>query len=48
MYTVKKWTILQYSGFSTAEESNAFYKKALKSGQKGLSVIKKKFKKKNN
>ncbi|MEZ5048961.1 MAG: methylmalonyl-CoA mutase family protein [Saprospiraceae bacterium] len=38
MYTVKPWTIRQYAGFSTAEESNAFYKKNLAQGQKGLSV----------
>ena len=38
MYTKKPWTIRQYAGFSTAEESNAFYKKNLQSGQKGLSV----------
>ena len=38
MYTVKPWTIRQYAGFSTAEESNAFYKKALAQGQQGLSV----------
>ncbi len=38
MYCQKKWTIRQYSGFSTAEKSNAFYKKNLRSGQTGLSV----------
>ncbi len=38
MYTGKPWTIRQYAGFSTAKESNAFYRKALKAGQKGLSV----------
>ena len=38
MYTTKPWTIRQYAGFSTAEESNAFYQKNLKDGQKGLSV----------
>jgi methylmalonyl-CoA mutase len=38
MYTVKPWTIRQYSGFSTAEESNAFYRKNLAAGQTGLSV----------
>ncbi|ACJ00484.1 methylmalonyl-CoA mutase [Rhodospirillum centenum] len=38
MYTVKPWTIRQYAGFSTAEESNAFYKANLKAGQMGLSV----------
>ncbi len=38
MYTGKPWTIRQYAGFSTAEESNAFYRDCLKQGQKGLSV----------
>ncbi len=38
MYTNRPWTIRQYAGFSTAEASNAFYRKALASGQKGLSV----------
>ncbi|GET89671.1 methylmalonyl-coenzyme a mutase, putative [Leishmania tarentolae] len=38
MYTVRPWTIRQYAGFSTAEESNSFYKTALKNGQQGLSV----------
>ena len=38
MYCKKNWTIRQYSGFSTAEESNKFYKKNLKAGQKGLSI----------
>eukprot|EP01064_Diplonema_japonicum_P021061 TRINITY_DN30608_c0_g1_i1.p1 TRINITY_DN30608_c0_g1~~TRINITY_DN30608_c0_g1_i1.p1 ORF type:complete len:726 (+),score=242.27 TRINITY_DN30608_c0_g1_i1:52-2229(+) len=38
MYTVRPWTIRQYAGFSTVEESNAFYKKALGMGQQGLSV----------
>ncbi|MDC1492951.1 methylmalonyl-CoA mutase [Flavobacteriaceae bacterium] len=38
MYTTKPWTIRQYAGFSTAEESNGFYQKNLKAGQKGLSV----------
>lgn len=38
MYTNRPWTIRQYAGFSTAEESNAFYRKALVGGQKGLSV----------
>ena len=38
MYTGRPWTIRQYAGFSTAEESNAFYKRNLKAGQKGLSV----------
>lgn len=38
MYTQKPWTIRQYAGFSTAEESNAFYRRNLAAGQKGLSV----------
>jgi methylmalonyl-CoA mutase len=38
MYTVKPWTIRQYAGFSTAEESNAFYKKTLAGGGQGISV----------
>ena len=38
MYSGRPWTIRQYAGFSTAKESNLFYKKALKAGQKGLSV----------
>ncbi len=38
MYVMKPWTIRQYAGFSTAEESNAFYKRNLAAGQKGLSV----------
>ncbi|GAB5468735.1 MAG: methylmalonyl-CoA mutase [Rhodospirillales bacterium] len=38
MYAGRPWTIRQYAGFSTAEESNAFYKANLKAGQKGLSV----------
>ncbi len=38
MYTVKPWTIRQYAGFSTAEESNRFYRENLAAGQKGLSV----------
>ncbi len=38
MYVRRPWTIRQYAGFSTAEESNAFYKRNLKAGQKGLSV----------
>ncbi|MDC3337791.1 methylmalonyl-CoA mutase [Flavobacteriales bacterium] len=38
MYVRRPWTIRQYAGFSTAEESNAFYKKNLAAGQKGLSV----------
>ena len=38
MYTVRPWTIRQYAGFSTAKESNAFYRRNLAAGQKGLSV----------
>jgi len=38
MYLVKPWTIRQYAGFSTAEASNAFYRRNLAAGQKGLSV----------
>ncbi|MGK2910795.1 MAG: methylmalonyl-CoA mutase [Sphingobium sp.] len=38
MYAGRPWTIRQYAGFSTAEESNAFYKRNLAAGQKGLSV----------
>lgn len=38
MYANRPWTIRQYAGFSTAEESNAFYRKALEGGQMGLSV----------
>lgn len=38
MYAGKPWTVRQYAGFSTAEESNAFYKKNLAAGQQGLSV----------
>ena len=38
MYTARPWTIRQYAGFSTAEESNAFYRRNLAAGQKGLSV----------
>lgn len=38
MYTLQPWTIRQYAGFSTAEESNAFYRRNLAAGQKGLSV----------
>ena len=38
MYAFRPWTIRQYAGFSTAEESNAFYRRNLASGQKGLSV----------
>jgi methylmalonyl-CoA mutase len=38
MYVLQPWTIRQYAGFSTAEESNAFYRRNLAAGQKGLSV----------
>lgn len=38
MYVTKPWTIRQYAGFSTAEESNAFYRRNLAAGQKGLSI----------
>jgi methylmalonyl-CoA mutase len=38
MYTHRPWTIRQYAGFSTAEESNAFYRQALSAGQQGVSV----------
>jgi methylmalonyl-CoA mutase len=38
MYTIKPWTIRQYAGFSTATESNAFYRRNLAAGQRGLSV----------
>jgi methylmalonyl-CoA mutase len=38
MYVVRPWTVRQYAGFSTAEESNAFYRRNLASGQKGLSI----------
>ena len=38
MYTQRPWTVRQYSGFSTAEESNAFYRKNLAAGQMGLSI----------
>ncbi|WP_203567691.1 methylmalonyl-CoA mutase [Aestuariimicrobium ganziense] len=38
MYTSQPWTIRQYAGFSTAEESNAFYRRNLAAGQKGLSI----------
>ena len=38
MYVKQPWTIRQYAGFSTAEESNAFYRRNLKAGQKGLSI----------
>ena len=39
MYPLRPWTIRQYAGFSTAEESNAFYRRNLAAGQKGLSEI---------
>jgi methylmalonyl-CoA mutase len=38
MYVMRPWTVRQYAGFSTAEESNAFYRRNLEAGQKGLSV----------
>ena len=38
MYVTRPWTVRQYAGFSTAEESNAFYRRNLAAGQKGLSV----------
>ena len=38
MYTTRPWTIRQYAGFSTAEDSNAFYRRNLAAGQKGLSI----------
>src|SRR3954451_13376047 len=38
MYTTQPWTIRQYAGFSTATESNAFYRRNLAAGQKGLSI----------
>jgi len=38
MFTIQPWTIRQYAGFSTAEDSNAFYRRNLAAGQKGLSV----------
>ena len=38
MYANRPWTVRQYAGFSTAKESNAFYRDNLASGQKGLSV----------
>jgi len=38
MYAVRPWTIRQYAGFSTAEESNAFYRKALAAGGQGVSA----------
>ena len=39
MYAGRPWTVRQYAGFSTAEESNAFYRRNLAAGQMGLSVI---------
>src|SRR5262245_48451678 len=38
MYAAQPWTIRQYAGFSTAEDSNAFYRRNLAAGQKGLSI----------
>ena len=38
MYVVRPWTVRQYAGFSTAEESNAIYRRNLAAGQKGLSI----------
>ena len=38
MYVRRPWTIRQYAGFSTAEESNAFYRRNLEAGQKGLYI----------
>ena len=38
MYAVRPWTIRQYAGFSTAEESNAFYRRSLAAGGQGVSV----------
>ncbi|MFT6629435.1 MAG: methylmalonyl-CoA mutase, partial [Flavobacteriales bacterium] len=38
MYAIRPWTIRQYAGFSTAEKSNAFYRRNLAAGQKGLSI----------
>ncbi len=38
MYAIRPWTVRQYAGFSTAEESNAFYRRNLAAGQQGLSV----------
>ncbi|MCZ6898922.1 MAG: methylmalonyl-CoA mutase family protein, partial [Bacteroidetes bacterium] len=38
MYATRPWTIRQYAGYSTAEESNAFYRRNLAAGQKGLSI----------
>ena len=40
MYVGRPWTIRQYAGFSTATESNAFYRRNLEAGQKGLSSVK--------
>src|SRR5208282_5752250 len=39
MYVMRPWTIRQYAGFSTAEESNAFYRRNLAAGQRGISVV---------
>ena len=38
MYASRPWTVRQYAGFSTAEDSNAFYRRNLAAGQKGLSI----------
>ncbi len=38
MYKTRPWTVRQYAGYSTAEESNAFYRRNLEAGQKGLSI----------
>src|SRR3546814_5623101 len=38
MYTARPWTLRQYAGFSTAEESNAFYRRNLEAGQRGMSI----------
>src|SRR5581483_7538403 len=38
MYVIRPWTVRQYAGFSTAEESNAFYRRNIAAGQQGLSV----------
>ncbi len=38
LYVTQPWTIRQYAGFSTAEESNAFYRRNIAAGQKGLSI----------
>src|SRR3954469_7632431 len=38
MYVTQRWTLRQYAGFSTAEDSNAFYRRNLAAGQKGLSI----------